>query len=151
MHTVLRVSLTLLICLVPLAAFAQGSTPVPIAPNPAAPTGILRPPSPLGIATFPHDFGHPTEPWVGVPNPNRGIYGSVIRYIEVPPQQVVVNVHVPGPGSFSGGFEPQLFEIPGYVVTETTTGYIYPARVALQEFTPGVFQWVTEPSIFQRK
>jgi hypothetical protein len=75
----------------------------------------------------------------------------VIRYIEVPPQQVVVNVHVPGPGSFSGGFEPQLFEIPGYVVAETTTGYIYPARVALWEFTPGVFQWVTEPSIFQRK
>jgi len=151
MNTALRVSFTLLICLFPLAAFAQGSTPVPIVPNPPPPTGTLRPPSPLGIATFPHDFAHSTEPWVGIPSPNRGIYGSVVRYIEVPPQQIIVNVYVPGPGSFSGSFEPQLFEIPGYTVAETTTGYIYPARVGLREITRGVFNWVTEPPGFQPK
>ncbi len=79
------------------------------------------------------------------------LYGTVVGYTQVPPQQVVVNVYVPGPGSFSGGFEPQVFEIPGYLVTETTTGYLYPDRLGLQEVTPGVYYWVTLPQFFTRK
>jgi len=140
-HTV-RVSVFLLACLSPVAGLAQPAPPA---------QGSNTPPPQTNVLGFPNTFPYPTNPWVGVTYPNRAIQGNVIGYIEVPPQQVVVNVYVPGPGSFSGGFEPQLFEIPGYVVTETTTGYVYPARVALRAFTPGVFQWVTEPSIFQRK
>ena len=94
---------------------------------------------------------YPIMPWYGVATPNRLNYGTVVGYIEVPPQQVVVDVYVPGPGSFSGGLEPQTVEIPGYVVTETTTGYIYPARVGLRQVTPGVLNWVTEPPGFQPK
>ena len=112
------------------------STKPPSATNPQFGTGL------------PFDFPIPTHPWYGVMDPKRVNYGSAIQQIEVPPQQVIVNVYVPGPGSFSGGFEPQLFEIPGYVLTETTTGYIYPARVGLREVTPGVFNWVTEQSVF---
>jgi|SRR3990172_6490595 len=120
----------LLLVVFPVTVFAQG--------NPGNPGDFVNNP-------------HATMPWSGVPYPGRVNYGAVVRYIEVPPQQVVVNVYVPGPGSFSGGFEPQLFEIPGYVVTETTTGYIQPARVGLREITPGVFNWVTEPPAFQPK
>ena len=120
----------LLLVVFPVTAFAQG--------NPGNPGDFVNNP-------------HPTMPWVGVPGSSRVNQGTVVGYIEVPPQQMVVNVYVPGPGSFSGGFEPQLFEIPGYTVTETTTGYIYPARVGLREITLGVFNWVTEPPGFQPK
>ena len=94
---------------------------------------------------------YPTMPWYGLGSPSQAALGSVIGYIEIPSQPVVVNVYVPGPGSFSGGFEPQLFEIPGYTVTETTTGYIHPPHVSLREVTPGVFHWVTLPQQFQPK
>ena len=137
MRKVLFVGVLVLASFAPEAAFAP------------PPSGQNVPPTQSNITNFPNDFPTPTQPWYGVPSPMRGNHGSVIRYIEVPPQQVVVNVYVPGPGSLSGGFEPQLFEIPGYVVTETTTGYIYPARVGLREVTLGVFNWVTEPPGFQ--
>ncbi len=111
-------------------------------------TKRVSPSNPLTVPGYPGDFPIPMHPWYGVMDPKRVNYGSAIQQIEVPPQQVIVNVYVPGPGSFSGGFEPQLIEIPGYVVTETSTGYIYPARVGLREVTPGVFNWVTEQSVF---
>ena len=142
MDKALRVFVILLACLLPVAVSAQ---PNPVPPNP----GSNTPPTQGNVTGFPNTFPHPINPWTGVTNPNRGFQGSVIGYIQVPPQQVVVNVYVPGPGSLSGGFEPQLFEIPGYVVTETTTGYVYPARVGLREVTPGVFNWVTDPPGFQ--
>ena len=167
MKKVVGLSLILLICLLPLAAFAQGAPapppgpgpavpPVPepgssINPNPPPPSGRNIPPTIDSIRARPHDFAHPTESWYGVFDPKRVNTGTVVGYHEVPPQQVIIQVYVPGPGSFSGGFEPQLFEIPGYVVTETTTGYIHPARVGLREVTPGVFNWVTEPPGFQPK
>ncbi len=110
---------------------------------------------------------HPTMPWFGLPYPGAagygivpdrrpkaqdvGLYGTVTGYIEVPPQQVVVPVYVPGPGSFSGNYEQQIVEIPGYVVTETTTGYLHPERWALEQMTVGVYQWRVLPQFFARK
>lgn len=94
---------------------------------------------------------HPGMPWSGVPNPNNVAYGKVIRYIAVPPQQVQIQVYVPGPGSFSGGFEQQVVEIPGYVVTETTTGFIYPEHLTLRQISPGAWEWVRLPQTFQPK
>ena len=95
---------------------------------------------------------HPTMPWSGLPHRGSGVnYGQMVRYIEVPPQPIALPVFVPGPGSFSGEFQPQLMEIPGYVVTETTTGYLYPERWSLQEVTQGVYQWVRLPQQFQPK
>lgn len=105
-----------------------------------------------GNPTNPADFAnnpHPGMPWVGLGHPGRADYGSVVRYIEVPPQRVTVPVYVPGPGSFAGAFQPQEVEVPGYVVTETTTGYLYPERWGLQEVTPGVYEWRVLPQTFR--
>lgn len=82
--------------------------------------------------------------------PNAGL-GYALQYVQVPTQQIVLPVYVPGPGSFPGEFQSQVVEIPGYVVTETTTGYIYPVRWGLQEVTVGMYQWVTLPQQFQSK
>jgi hypothetical protein len=129
-----------LVLLSPLPAFAQ-----------PPPSGQNTPPTPGNLTTVPNDFPTPTQPWYGIPSPTKGNYGNVVRYIEVPPRQVAIPVYVPGPGSFSGGYEDQIVEIPGYVVTETTTGYLYPPRVDLQQVTPGAYQWVTLPQQFQPK
>ncbi len=118
---------------------------------PPPPSGGNTPPSQSNITNVPNDFPTPVQPWYGLPAPNRAIQGSVIRQIEVPPQQVVVPVYVPAPGSLPGEYQQQVVEIPGYVITETTTGYIYPERVSLQEVTPGVYQWVRVPQQFQPK
>ena len=120
------VVLTLALLAAPWPAFAQG------APTPTSPP-------------------HPSMPWSGVPYSGRASYGSVVRYIEVPPQQMVINVYLPGPGSFSGEYEQQVIEIPGYVVAETTTGYIHPPRWSVQQVTPGVYQWVALPEQFEPK
>ena len=147
--------LILTVSLLPNSALAQGGVnPPPITPTPPPPTGTVVPPgdpNTPNVTRLPHDFPYGMLPWYGVFDPKKVNTGTLVRYIEVPPQQVVVDVYVPGPGSFSGGFEPQLFEIPGFVITETTTGYIYPARVGLREITRGVFNWVTEPQGFQPK
>jgi len=149
------IGVLIVLLVIPELAAAQGQ-PLPLAPPhkpaPNQPIPQFIPfPGPRDPLHWNSNTIPPTMPWYGVPSPMRSNYGSVIRYIEVPSQQVVAEVYVPGPGSFSGGFEPQLFEIPGYVVTETTTGYIYPARVGLREITRGVFNWVTEPPGFQPK
>ncbi|MBI2153826.1 MAG: hypothetical protein HYV92_09070 [Candidatus Rokubacteria bacterium] len=144
MKKALRVSVIALLCLFPVAVSAQ---PLPVPPAP----GSNTPPTQGNVTGFPNTFPHPTNPWTGVTNPNRAIQGSVIGYIQIPSQQVVIQVYVPGPGSFSGGYEAQVIEIPGYVVAETTTGYIYPPRWGLQEVTPGVYQWVPLPEQFQAK
>jgi hypothetical protein len=45
----------------------------------------------------------------------------------------------------------QIVEIPGYYVTETTTGYWYPERWTLQQVNVGVYRWVKLPGEFRRK
>jgi len=140
MKTATLIAFLLAVLFIPVTIFAQA---IPT-PNPGTPAW------PWWHAWNPYNSNYPypnTNPYRRAAD--AATYGQVVSYIEVPPQQVVVNVYVPGPGSLSGGFEPQLFEIPGYVVTETTTGYVYPARVGLREVTPGVFNWVTEPPGFQ--
>ena len=94
---------------------------------------------------------HPSMPWSGPSAPGRAGYGNVIRYIQIPPQQVEIEVAAPGAGGTSGETQKQVVEIPGYVVTETTTGFLYPERISLQQTSPGVYQWVTLPQQFQPK
>ena len=129
MKKALHISAVLLVCLLPITAFAQ-TTPAP------------------GTPTWP--WWHSWNPYnPDYPSPAK--YGQVVRYIEVPPQQVVVPVYIPGPGSFPGEFEQQVVEIPGYVVTETTTGYIHPQRWSLEQVSPGVYYWRVLPPLFTRK
>jgi hypothetical protein len=77
--------------------------------------------------------------------------GQVIRYIQIPSQQVTVEVAVDVPAGVPPQTQPQTLEIPGYVVAETTTGFIYPERWTVQQTGPGVFQWVRVPQEFRRK
>jgi hypothetical protein len=93
---------------------------------------------------------HPTMPWSGPWAPGSAGYGTVVRYVQVPPQPVEIDVSAPEAGG-SGEMQKQVVEIPGYVITETTTGFIYPQRVTLQQTGPGVYQWVTLPQQFQSK
>jgi len=129
-----------------------------------------------GNPNNPADFirnPHPAMPWAPN-NPDRFLsetYGTVIQYIPVPPQQVVIQVPVPLPAGApaqaqeppgvlaqSRGEEPsapaqtqeQTVEIPGYYVAETTTGYWYPERWTLQQQN-GVYQWVKLPAEFRKK
>ncbi len=102
---------------------------------------VAQAPSPTGPP-------HPSMPWSGPWAPGSAGYGTVVRYIQVPPQQVEIEVPAAEAGG-SGEVQKQVVEIPGYVITETTTGFIYPQRVTLQQTGPGVYQWVTLPQQFQ--
>ena len=93
---------------------------------------------------------HPTMPWSGPWAPGSAGYGTVVRYIQVAPQQVEIEVPAPE-AEGSGEMQRQVVEIPGYIITESTTGFIYPPRVTLQQTGPGVYQWVTLPEQFQSK
>ena|SRR6267143_4777818 len=77
--------------------------------------------------------------------------GQVIRDIQVPPQHVMIEVPVNAPAGVPPETQQQAIEIPGYVMTETTNGYIYPERWTLRQPGAGVYQWQRVPSSFQRK
>ncbi len=119
--------------------------PVPGGPFIIVPQGTPGSRETIPFTDEPHSLNnaHPMLPSAGL--------GYVVQYLQVPAQQVELQVYVPGAGSFSGGLEPQTVEIPGYVVTETTAGYIYPQRWGLQQVTAGVYQWVALPQQFQPK
>ncbi len=124
--------------------------PVFILPLPGGGFMFVPPGTPGSRETIPfnnepHRFNNP-HPML----PNAGL-GYALQYVQVPAQQVVLQVYVPGPGSFPGEFQSQAVEIPGYMIVETTTGYFYRARWGLQQVTTGVYQWVTLPQQFQPK
>jgi len=93
---------------------------------------------------------HPGMTWAYY-NPNLHGFeaGQIVRYIEVPAQQVVLNV--PVPDGVPRRTEQQWQTIPGYYVTETTTGFLYPERWTITQLNAGVYQWVRLPALFQRK
>ena len=119
--------------------------PVPRGPFVVVPQGTPGSRETIPFTDEPHRLNNPHPMLL-----NAGL-GYALQYVQVPTQQVVLPVYVPGPGSFPGEFQSQVVEIPGYVIVETTTGYIYPARWRLQEVTVGVYQWVTLPPTFQPK
>ncbi len=106
--------------------------------------------APPGNPSHPSDFTnnpHPAMPWATPLN----AYGQAIQYITVPPQQVVIQLRVPLPDGVPSQTDEQTVEIPGYYVTETTTGYWYPERWTLRQLNIGVYQWVLLPAGFSRK
>jgi len=159
------------------AFLAAGLALLTVAPAAAQSTPPVTPPvlTPPGNPNNPADFirnPHPAMPWAPN-NPDRFLsetYGTVIQYIPVPPQQVVIQVPLPLPASAPAEAqertgvpaqtreEPgapaqtqeQTVEIPGYYVAETTTGYWYPERWTLQQQN-GVYQWVKLPAQFRKK
>jgi len=102
----------------------------------------------------PTDFGknpHPAMPWSGITNPNRVNYGEVVRHIQIPSQQVVIEVPVPTPEGFPRQTQRQAVDVPGYVIAETTTGFYYPERWTIEQLNVGVYQWRKLPAEFRRK
>lgn len=106
---------------------------------------------PRFVPGLPRDFPIPMHPWYGVMDPRRVNYGKVIRYIQVRPRRVAVTGYVPAPGSLPGQYRQQVARIPGYIITETTTGYIYPQRWTVQQVNAGVYQWRVLRSEFRLK
>ena len=134
---------TALVCLslIPAAALAQ---------SPPAPTGQNVPATAANIRSNPSNFPHPTMPWNPTTRPE--LHGQVMGYLEVPPQQFVVELPVPGQvetGPFA--LAPQVVTVPGYWVTETTTGYVYPQRWTLEQLNVGVYQWRLLAPEFRQK
>jgi hypothetical protein len=91
---------------------------------------------------------HPSMPWNQYSRPD---YGQPIRHIEVPVQQMIIEVPVDVPAGVPPETQQQLVEIPGYVITETTTGYVIPERWTLVQTGLGVYQWQRVPGEFRRK
>ena len=81
----------------------------------------------------------------------QSAYGTVVRYLPVAAQRVTLDVAVSTPGSVSTQMQRQVVEIPGYYVTETTTGYYYPERWTIDQLNVGVYQWRKVPPEFRRK
>jgi hypothetical protein len=91
---------------------------------------------------------HPSMPWNQYSRPD---YGQSIRYIEVPAQQVIIELPVNVPAGVPPETQQQIVEIPGYVITETTTGYVIPEHWTLVQTGLGVYQWQRAPGEFRRK
>jgi len=121
-------ALGLLWLLVPAAAFGEVGNPSDTTNNP-----------------------HPVMPWSGITNPNRVNYGQVVRYIQVPSRQVVIEVPVPTPEGLPRQTQRQVVQVPGYAVAETTTGFYYPERWTIEQVGAGVYQWKKLPAEFKRK
>ena len=106
-------------------------------------------PSMADIRQSPNDFPYPTMPWRGATRAE--VYGQVVGYREVSPQQVTVELPAPGAETAAVRLEPQVVTIPGYVVTETTNGYLYPERWTVEQLNVGVYQWRLLPPEYVRK
>lgn len=119
----------LALLLLPLASFAQSFV---LPPAPGTPTWPLW---------HPWNHYHPQNP------ANLARYGLPIGYIHVPSRAVTIY----GYDSLAGMYRPYTVIIPGFTITETTTGYVYPSRWELREVSRGVYQWVLMPAFFQPK
>ena len=148
---------TLCLVLLPVTVFAQGAAPVPGGNTAPPPSGRLVPPTAGAILTRPNDFPHPVQPWNYYKQEwwQKRLQGAgqAVGYHEVPPQAVTVLVPGPGPAvdSLPLDYQEQTVVIPGYDITETTTGYVYPEHWTLEEPGAGVYQWRLLPAEFRRK
>src|SRR5207244_3542598 len=67
-----------------------------------------------------------------------GWYGVPIRQIYIPPQAVQIVVYAPEQEVTGDQWVAQYTELPGYYVTETTLGYLYPDRWTLSSPAKGL-------------
>jgi len=147
--------LALALIALPVSAAAQVSV---------SPTAPLSPTAPV----------HPNLPWSGITTPQ----GQLLRYIFMPPQPVTLEYVVMGPAETpppapeappaSAEAEtppappaegeapaPQIVRqqviVPGFYVRETTVGYHYPERWAIEQAAPNVYRWRQLPAQFVPK
>ena len=127
-------------------------------PNPQGPVFVIRP-NPTGAFVvvppgFP--FSRETIPFTDEPHalnnphpmlPNAGL-GYAVRQVWMPPRPVVMQVYVPMPEGIPGKYQTMYAEIPGFYITQTTTGVVVPERWVLDQVTGGVYQWRRAPEQF---
>ena len=143
-----------------------------IDPKTGSPTKPFEVPTPNKPVPDPHLYNNPfpTQPWSrwnpprpqpwfqpGVERPwfqtgvERHDYGTVVQYITVPSQPLSLSLYAPVPEGVPPRTEQRVVEIPGYYVTETTTGYYFPGRWTLQQLNVGVYRWLWLPAEFRPK
>jgi hypothetical protein len=132
--------------------------------NPNVPVTITVPP-PAGSPAGTPPTTRPSLPFTNEPNQldnphpmllNAGVsgtgnWGVPIRHIYVPAQTVPIVVYDRHMEASGEPWTTQYTEVPGYIVVETTLGYLYPERWALYSPAKGVYQWARVPSAFQPK
>jgi hypothetical protein len=158
--------LTLLVVLTafPAAALAQTAPPPPTGQNvPITPQDMLgKAPGDTILQKRANDFAHPMLPWdyYARPQPSdfpprwqrwQGAGGQILRYIEVPAQQVIIPVPRAVSEQLPLEWHQELVTVPGYYIAETTTGYYYFERWTLEQANYGVYQWRLLPAQFVRK
>jgi hypothetical protein len=136
----------------------NGSSGTMGTPNPQGPVSIIRP-SPTGpflVVPPGFPFSRQTIPFGDEPHqlnnphpmlPNAGL-GYAVRQVWMPPRPVVMQVYVPMPEGIPGKYQTMYAEVPGFYVTETTTGVVLPERWVLDQVTGGVYQWRRAPEQF---
>jgi len=108
---------------------------------------------PAGNPGSPADFGrnpHPRMPW-NANGASRVDFGQVVRHIPVLPPPLTIAVPAVLPAGVPPRTEEYTVDLPGYYVTETTTGFYYPERWTLWQLNVGIYRWVRLPPEFRRK
>ena len=118
-----------------------------IRPNPAGPFVVVPPGTPFSRETVPFsdepyrdNNAHPMTPAAGL--------GYAVRQYWVPPRPVAMQVYVPAPTGVPATYQTQVAQVPGFFVTETTTGFVYPERWVIDQLNVGVYQWRKLPVQF---
>jgi len=75
------------------------------------------------------------------------VYGAVLRNIVIPAQPVIIPLAA-APGTTG---ESRMIEIPAYIMTETTLGFLVPARYVPEPLADGTYRWGIAPPQFFRK
>lgn len=124
-------------------AAAQVGVPNPVIEFPPASV------PPFGNQPHPFNNPHPAMPNAGLGHSSN--YGQVLRQLWVPAQPVAIQRYVPAPPGLPAQYETQWVEVPGYWVTETTLGFVYPEHWTLVQANVGVYRWVRVAGRFQPK
>lgn len=118
-----------------------------IRPSPTGPFVVVPPATPFSRETFPFTDepnratqAHPMMPYAGL--------GYAVRQHWVPPTPVTMQVYVPAPAGVATSYQTQVAQVPGFFVTETTTGFVYPERWVIDQLNLGVYQWRKLPVQF---
>ena len=132
--------------------------------NPNTPVTVTVPP-PVGAPPGTPPTGRPSIPFADEPNalnnpyptllnagvPGTARFGVPVRRIYMPAQSVPLLVYDRYMEAAGEPWTTQYTEVPGYVIVETTLGFLYPERWALYSPARGVYQWARVPAAFQPK
>src|SRR5262245_13341456 len=117
-----------------------------IRPNPAGPFVVVPPGTPFSRETVPFsdepyrdNNAHPIMPYAAL--------GYAVRQHWVLPTPVGRQFYVPAPAGVPT-YQTQVAQVPGFCVTETTTGFVYPERWVIDQLNVGVYQWRKLPVQF---